>query len=301
MTPRTILDEIAEKTRLRVARSKEAVPLERVRERAKIGIRDQGSGNRDSCPDYDITSGLYPGSSNPDPQSPGPSLQSLLFEKALTAPGLSFICEVKKASPSKGVIAEDFPYLRIAREYEAAGAAAISVLTEPDYFLGSDQYLREIAAEVKIPVLRKDFVVDEYQIYEAKVFGAQAVLLICALLNGETLASYIAIARDLGLSALVEIHSEAEAEQALAAGARIIGINNRDLKTFGVDLGLSARLRKLIPAGIVTVAESGVKSPDDVRALKDTGIDTVLIGESLMRAPDKKQFLAELRAAYDKN
>jgi indole-3-glycerol phosphate synthase len=273
MITHTILDEIAEKTRLRVARSKAAVPLERVREQAKSPRQLVG----------------------------GPSPQSLLFEKALAAPGLSFICEVKKASPSKGVIAEDFPYLQIAREYEAAGAAAISVLTEPDYFLGSDQYLREIAASAKIPVLRKDFVVDEYQIYEAKVLGAQAVLLICALLNGETLASYIATAGELGLSALVEIHSEAEMEQALAAGARIIGINNRDLKTFSVDLGLSARLRKLIPAGVLTVAESGVKSPDNVIALKDTGIDAVLIGESIMRTPDKKQFLAELKAAYDED
>jgi indole-3-glycerol phosphate synthase len=270
MITRTILDEIAEKTRLRVARTKAAVPLELVREQAQSPRQHVG----------------------------GPNPKSLLFEEALTAPGLSFICEVKKASPSKGVIAEDFPYLQIAREYEAAGASAISVLTEPDYFMGSDQYLREIAAEVKIPVLRKDFVVDEYQIYEAKVLGAQAVLLICALLNGETMASYVKIAGELGLQALVEIHNGAEAEQALAAGARIIGINNRDLKTFSVDLGLSARLRKLIPAGIVTVAESGVKSPDDVRALKDSGIDAVLIGESLMRAPDKKQFLAELRNAY---
>jgi len=304
MTTRTILDEIAEKTRLRVARAKSAVPLERLLEAIK-GIRDPGIGNRD-CSDYDIASRLYPDSSNSDPQSPrqlvgGPSPQSLLFEKALAAPGLSFICEVKKASPSKGVIAEDFPYMRIAREYEAAGAAAISVLTEPDYFLGSDQYLREIAADVKIPVLRKDFVVDEYQIYEAKVLGAEAVLLICALLDKETLASYIKTAGELGLSALVEIHGEAEAAEALAAGAGIIGINNRDLNTFGVDLGLSARLRKLIPADILTVAESGVKSPDDVRALKDTGIDAVLIGESLMRAADKKQFLAELKAAYNED
>jgi indole-3-glycerol phosphate synthase len=271
MTTRTILDEIAEKTRLRVARSKEAVPRERV---------------------IEAINAKKPHASAP------PRLCEMKFERAIAAPGLSFICEVKKASPSKGVIAEDFPYLRIAEEYEEAGAAAISVLTEPAYFLGSDQYLREIAASVKIPVLRKDFVVDDYQIYEAKVLGAEAVLLICALLHGETLASHIKTAGELGLSALVEIHSEAEAEAALAAGARIIGINNRDLKTFSVDLGLSAHLVKLIPAGVLTVAESGVKSPDDVKALKDTGIDAVLIGESLMRAPDKKQSLAELKAAY---
>jgi len=284
MITRTILDEIAEKTRLRVARSKEAVPLERIIEIISEEPLTGAQGHRGKR-----TNTLSP--------SVPLCLCARQFEKALSAPGLSFICEVKKASPSKGVIAEDFPYLQIACEYEAAGAAAISVLTEPDYFMGSDRYLQEIAARVKIPVLRKDFIVDEYQIYEAKVLGAQAVLLICALLHGETLASYITTAGELGLSALVEIHSEAEAEQALAAGARIIGINNRDLKTFGVDLGLSARLRKLIPSGIVTVAESGVKSPDDVRALKGTGIDAVLIGESLMRAPDKRKFLSELRDA----
>jgi len=278
MTTRTILDEIAEKTRLRVARAKAAVPLERLL--AVINSEEPRTEAR--------------GRPRTGAQGRGGKTE---FEQALAAPGLSFICEVKKASPSKGVIAEDFPYLQIADEYEAAGAAAISVLTEPDYFLGSDEYLREIAARVKIPVLRKDFIVDEYQIYEAKVLGAHAVLLICAILDMAALKRHIATAGELGLAALVEIHGEAEAEAALAAGARIIGINNRDLKTFGVDLGLSARLRKLIPAGVLTVAESGVKSPDDVRALKDTGIDAVLIGESLMRAPDKKQFLAELRNA----
>ena len=274
----SILDEIAEKTRLRVAKAK-----------GEIGNREQGLGTRDCCPTFPQSPVPY--AATPHPQSP-------IFEQALSAPGLSFICEVKKASPSKGIIVDDFPYLQIAQEYEEAGAAAISVLTEPEYFLGSDLYLWEIAEKVQIPVLRKDFVVDPYQIYEAKFLGAGAVLLICALLDGETLAQYIAIAEELGISALVEIHSEAEAEQALTAGARIIGINNRDLKTFTVDLGLTARLRKRIPAGIITVAESGIKSPDDVRALKDAGIDAVLIGESLMRAADKKRFLAELKAAY---
>jgi indole-3-glycerol phosphate synthase len=264
----TILQEIAEKTRVRVAKAKESASFEQVCKQA-LAL----------------------------PVSP-----ALPFEQALKAPRLqgkaqlSCICEVKKASPSKGIIADKFPYLQIAREYEAAGASAISVLTEPDYFLGSDQYLREIAATVHIPVLRKDFIIDPYQIYEAKILGAQAVLLICALLDMEALAGYIKIAGELGLSALVEIHNEAEAEQALAAGAKIIGINNRDLKTFTVDTGMSARLKKLIPANIITVAESGIKSPDDVRALKGSGIDAVLVGESLMRAMDKKQFLAALRA-----
>jgi indole-3-glycerol phosphate synthase len=294
----SILETIAEKTRLRVAQAKESMTTEQLREQALknkgVGSGEWGVGIDVSKhselpirPDYE----QQPYSLLPTPHSP-------IFEQALSAPGLSFICEVKKASPSKGVIAGDFPYLRIAQEYEAAGAAAISVLTEPEHFLGDPRYLQEIAAEVTIPVLRKDFVIDAYQLYEAKIWGAQAVLLICALLDTDTLAGYIKIAGELGISALVEIHDEAEAEQALAAGARIIGINNRDLNTFNVDLGVTARLKKLIPAGVITVTESGIKSPDDIRALKDTGIDAVLIGESLMRAPDKKQFLTELRNAY---
>jgi len=272
----SILFEIAEKTRLRVAQAKEVLSMELIREdvltKAQRHKEHEGISNVLS-----------------------PCLREMNFEQNLKAPGLSFICEVKKASPSKGVIANDFPYLEIAREYEAAGAAAISVLTEPEYFLGDPRYLREIAADVKIPVLRKDFVIDPYQLYEAKLWGAQAALLICALLDTDTLAQYIKIAAELRLAALVEIHDEAEAEQALAAGARIIGINNRDLKNFNVDLGVTARLRKLIPAGVITVAESGIKSPDDIHALKGSGIDAVLIGESLMRAQDKRRFLAELR------
>jgi len=218
----------------------------------------------------------------------------LPFERAISAPGLSFICEVKKASPSKGVIAENFPWLEIAKDYEEGGASAISVLTEPDFFLGSDRYLREISAAVKIPTLRKDFIIDPYQIYEAKLLGAKAALLICALLEPETLSSFIKIADELALDCLVEIHSEAEAKEALSAGARIIGINNRDLTTFNVDTGLASRLCKQIPSGILTVAESGIKSVDDVRGLKETGVDAVLIGESLMRADDRKSFLREL-------
>jgi indole-3-glycerol phosphate synthase len=220
------------------------------------------------------------------------------FEQALRQPGLSFICEVKKASPSKGVIAADFPYLEIAQEYEAAGAAAVSVLTEPYYFMGDNKYLQEISQAIQIPTLRKDFIIDPYQIYEAKTLGAGAVLLICSLLDAQTLAEYIGIAAELDVDSLVEIHDEAEAEMALRAGARIIGINNRDLKTFKVDFSLGARLREKIPGGILTVAESGVNCPTDVRQLYDAHFDAVLIGESLMRAADKKQFLAELKAAY---
>jgi len=264
----SILDEIAGKTRLRVAKAKDAAPFGQVQRKALALADKEGA---DTFP----------------------------FERALAAPGLSFICEVKKASPSKGIIAADFPYLQIALEYEAAGAAAISVLTEPDYFLGSDQYLREIAAAVSRPALRKDFIIDPYQIYEAKLLGAKAVLLICALLDGQTLAEYIRIACELNLSSLVEIHDEPEAEQAVRSGARIIGINNRDLKTFKVDFGVTARLRSLIPDGILTVAESGIKSPGDVRVISGLGIDAALVGESLMRAKDKRKFLAELKGSRE--
>ena len=217
------------------------------------------------------------------------------FEKALGAPGISFICEVKKASPSKGLIAAEFPYLAIAREYEAAGAAAISCLTEPDFFLGSDEYLREIAAAVKIPVLRKDFTVDPYMIYEAKVLGASAVLLICAILSDEELLEYGKIARALGLSALVEAHDEREVERALRVEHGIVGVNNRDLKTFTVDCGNSVRLRKMVPDDRLFVSESGIRTAEDIAVLRQNGTDAVLIGETLMRSPDKAAALRELR------
>jgi indole-3-glycerol phosphate synthase len=259
--PPGILEKIASSTLLRVAKAKENLSLEQAKMQA---LAETGCS------------------------------ENFPFERALSSPGLSFICEVKKASPSKGVIAEDFPYLKIAKEYEEGGAAAISVLTEPEFFLGSDRYLREIASAAHIPVLRKDFIIDEYQLYEAKLWGAKAVLLICALLEQEILSSYIKIAKELALDCLVEIHNETEAQEALAAGARIIGINNRDLITFNVDTGLTSRLRKLIPAEILTVAESGIKSADDVRKIRDTGVNAVLIGESLMRCGDRKKFLREL-------
>jgi indole-3-glycerol phosphate synthase len=217
------------------------------------------------------------------------------FERALSAPGVSFICEVKRASPSRGVIAEDFPYLQIAREYEAAGAAAISVLTEPDFFAGDPAYLREIAESVKIPVLRKDFIVDDYQLYEAKVWGASAVLLICALLGEKTLAAYLKLCGALGLSALTEAHTADEVSAAVNAGARVIGVNNRDLKTFTVDLNVSRRLRPLVPPSVLFVSESGIRTSGDVRALTEIGADAVLIGESLMRAGDKAAYLRMLR------
>ena len=214
------------------------------------------------------------------------------FEKALAQPGMSFICEIKKASPSKGIIARDFPYLEIAREYEKAGASAISCLTEPDFFMGSDEYLREIAAAVKIPVLRKDFTVDPYMIYEAKVLGASAVLLICAILTDEELIESGALARSLGLSALVEAHDEREVERALRVDKAVIGVNNRDLRNFTVDCRNSVRLRKMVPGDRLFVSESGIQTPTDIEILRENGVDAVLIGETLMRSPDKA---AELR------
>ncbi|WP_407313581.1 indole-3-glycerol phosphate synthase TrpC [Desulfosporosinus sp. SB140] len=217
------------------------------------------------------------------------------FEKALRAEGLSFICEIKRASPSKGIIAQDFPYLQIAQEYEAAGVSAISVLTEPYWFLGLDRYLTEISKEVNLPLLRKDFVIDSYQIYEAKVIGASAILLICALLKTDVLREYLKIAHGLGLSVLVEAHTEEEVRSALAAGARVIGVNNRNLRTFEVDITTSIRLRGSVPENILFVSESGIKSPDDVAMLKANKTDAVLIGENLMRSTNKKEQLAVLR------
>ena len=258
----TILAQLADHARLRVAEAKGKMPLETLRSRA-----------------VSLPKGDFP------------------FEKALRQDGISFICECKMASPSKGLIAPDFPYLEIAREYEAAGADAISVLTEPKWFLGADEYLREIAGAVKLPCLRKDFTVDEYMLYEAKVLGASAVLLICSILPEETIRAYLSICDGLGLSALVEAHDEAEVDSAIRAGARIIGVNNRNLKDFSVDTHNSARLRRRIPEDILFVSESGVQSAEDVATLRAIGADAALIGETLMRAADKKAKLAELRGS----
>jgi len=216
------------------------------------------------------------------------------FEKALKTDGLSFICEVKKASPSKGVIAADFPYLEIAKEYEVAGAAAISCLTEQKWFMGSDAYLKQIAKAVSVPVLRKDFTVCEYQIYEAALLGASAVLLICALLDTDTIKQYIQVCDSLGLSALVEAHNEAEVRAAMAAGARVIGVNNRNLHDFSVDVHNSSKYRKMLPPEITFVSESGIESHCDIEVLLQNKTDAVLIGETLMRAADKKAMLREL-------
>jgi indole-3-glycerol phosphate synthase len=261
-----ILQEITERTKKRIEAQKNIVPLDTLAEEA-------GS--------HPVTEG-FP------------------FEKALRkkeSDDIAFICEVKRASPSKGIITQDFPYLKIAKDYEAAGAAAISVLTEPFYFKGSDQFLREIANTVSVPLLRKDFTVDSYMIYEAKLLGASAVLLICSILEQKTLGEYINIAHSLGLSALVEVHTEAEVSMALAAGARIIGINNRNLKTFDVDIHLSLQLKKMIPQNIITVSESGIQTAEDVERLRKKGIDAVLIGETLMRSSDKKAALEKIRGS----
>lgn len=258
-----ILDQLAEYSRLRVAEDKKKISLEEMK---NIAI-----------------------------QTKNEKLYDFAFEKAFKKDGLSFICECKKASPSKGLIEPDFRYLEIAREYEAAGADCISVLTEPKWFLGSDEYLKEIAKTVSIPCIRKDFTVDEYQIYQAKTLGAAAVLLICSILSEVQLGEYIKICDSLGISALVEIHNEKEAGMAVRAGARIIGVNNRNLKDFTVDTANSRKLRDLIPDDIIFVSESGVKSTDDIRAICEIGVDAVLIGETLMRADDKKAKLDELR------
>lgn len=257
----TILDEIAGRARERTEEKKRRLPLAELKARAGEWHTDTG----------------FP------------------FEKALAPKGMRFICEVKKASPSKGVMAEQFPYLEIAAEYERAGADAISVLTEPFYFQGSEEYLAAIRRQVGIPILRKDFTVDEYMLYEAKAIGADAVLLICAILSPMQLSEYRAAAEELGMSALVEAHDEAEVEKALAAGAKILGVNNRNLKDFTVDISNSVRLRKMVPEGVLFVSESGMKTRQDIARLEAEGVDAVLIGETLMRSRDKRAMLEQLR------
>jgi len=216
------------------------------------------------------------------------------FERALKKEGMSFICEIKKASPSKGIIAEDFPYMDIAKEYEQAGASAISILTETDYFLGNDKYVEKVSRVVDIPIIRKDFTIDEYMIYQAKTMGASAVLLICALLDTETIKKYINICDRLGISALVEAHDSQEIRSALQAGARIVGVNNRNLKNFTVDINNSTSLRKLVPSDVIFVAESGIKTPQDITVLKQADVNAVLIGETFMRSRNKREMLVTL-------
>lgn len=256
----TILDQLAAYARERTKQAKEIMPLPELKERALA-----------------LPKGNF------------------AFEKSLQKQGISFICECKKASPSKGLIAPEFPYVQIAKEYQEAGADCISVLTEPKWFLGRDEYLKEIADAVTIPCLRKDFTVDAYMIYEAKLLGAQAVLLICSILDTDTIRECIEICDTLGISALVEAHDEREVKVAVSAGARIIGVNNRNLKDFTVDIENSCRLRKLVPKEILFVSESGMKTRQDIMRLEENGTDAVLIGESLMRCADKRAMLQELK------
>ena len=256
---KNILEEIAARTRERIAKEKSCISVSELENRIQEVNKNAG--------------------------------QKITFLQALQKDGMSYICEVKKASPSKGLIALDFPYLAIAKEYEQAGASAISCLTEPFYFQGADQYLREIAAAVQIPVLRKDFTVDEYMIYQAKSLGASAVLLICAILDDGELRAYRQLAKELGLDALVEAHDEYEVDRALNLGAEIVGVNNRDLRTFQVDTNNSIRLRKMAPDNVVFVSESGIRTSEDIRLLYENKVDAVLIGETLMRSPDKKAAL----------
>ncbi|MDR3355711.1 MAG: indole-3-glycerol phosphate synthase TrpC [Spirochaetaceae bacterium] len=230
----------------------------------------------------------------PLPDAIGKPCPNGRFEEAIAGPGISFICELKRASPLKGLMAHDFPYLKIAKEYEDAGAAAISVITEPDFFMGRDDYLREIAEKVNLPVLRKDFVIDAYQIYESKLLGASAVLLLCALLDKKTLSPFIKLAHGLGMAAIVGARNERELDTVLEAGAHIVGVNHRDPVTLVVDIGLSLRLRPLVPGDLFFVAESGIKTADDVKSLADCGVDAVLISEVLMRGPDKKSCMDRL-------
>lgn len=261
----TILDQLADYANVRVKKDKETVSLDALKRICAEGAV--------------------------------PRRKPFSFEAALKRPGLSFICEVKKASPSKGVISAEFPYLAIAKEYESAGADAISCLTEPKWFLGSDQIFSEIRAAVQTPMLRKDFTVDEYQIYQAKAMGADAVLLICTILEAEAIRRYLGLCDELGLSALVEAHDEMELNMAVAAGARIIGVNNRNLKDFSVDTGNSRRLRERAPDGVLFVSESGIQTAADVQSLRESGVDAVLIGEALMREQDKKAMLDRFRGA----
>lgn len=272
-----ILDTLAKASRKRMEQDKNKLSLDELKSMIYINGQVKDFNNKDAF-----------------------AFELVLKKKGISGEDISFICEVKKASPSKGVITDDFPYQTIASEYERAGADAISVLTEPEYFQGSDRYLSEISSLVNTPVLRKDFTIDEYQIYQAKMLGADAVLLICTLLDTATIKHYLKICDELGLSALVEAHTEDEVKSALQAGARIIGVNNRNLQTFEVDIKNSIRLRSYVPRDIIFVAESGIKTPEDIGALREAGVNAVLIGETLMRSKNKREMLDQLKGKQTK-
>jgi len=286
--PEDILVKIADRTRGRLDEKKKTLPLTEIRRQAeeRMKAEDEATLSKDV---------VLPENTGKQAASNG---KKKSFYEALKNPSsspLAYICEVKKASPSKGVIAEGFPYLSIAKEYEAAGADAISCLTEPYFFLGSDEYLKEISRAVSIPVLRKDFTVDEYMVYEAKAYGAKALLLICSILDDGALKAYYDLARELSLDALVEAHDEREIERALKIGARIIGVNNRNLRNFSVDSTNALGLRKNVPEDVLFVSESGMKSREDILAQEKAGVNAVLIGETLMRSPEKRRTLEELK------
>ena len=272
-----ILKTITERTRERIREQEKVIPPAEMRRMAEAVLREEQAGAAANSSGDRLEKDYMPA-----------------FERALRQPGMSFICEVKKASPSKGIIAEEFPYMEIAKDYEAAGASAISCLTEPYWFLGSDVYLEEIAETVSVPVLRKDFTCSEYMIWQAKALGASAVLLICSVLDDGELRAYHRLTEELHMSALVEAHDAGEIEQAKQAGARIIGVNNRNLKDFSVDISHSARLRRLAGEDTVFVSESGIRGPEDMKALYGNGTDAVLIGEMLMRSPDRQAALKTL-------
>ena len=272
-----ILKTITERTRERIREQEKLIPPAEMRRMAEAVLREEQGGAAANSSGDRLEKDYMPA-----------------FERALRQPGMSFICEVKKASPSKGIIAEDFPYVDIAKDYEAAGASAISCLTEPYWFLGSDVYLEEIAETVSVPVLRKDFTCSEYMIWQAKALGASAVLLICSVLDDVELREYHRLTEELHMSALVEAHDAGEIERAKQAGARIIGVNNRNLKDFSVDIGHSARLRRLAGEDTVFVSESGIRGPEDMKALCENGTDAVLIGEMLMRSSDRQAALKTL-------
>ena len=274
-----ILDTLAAAAKTRVAKLEKQKSLAAVREEAEQIYKRETSSHNSLNAEADAAK----------------IKKAKSFLANLQRPGLNFICECKKASPSKGLIAPEFPYLQIAKAYEAGGAAAISVLTEPEYFLGSDAYLKEIAAQISLPVLRKDFTVSPYQIYEAKLLGAGAVLLICGILSPVQLKEFRLAAESVGLDALVETHDAEEMEMALNSGAKIIGINNRNLKDFSVDMGTCLKLREAIPEDKICIAESGIRNTEDIRSLKAAHFNGVLIGETLMRSGNPEQMLRELR------
>ncbi len=256
-----ILTEIAEKVRAKVEEQKRRLPLSQLKSLAGSAPEQRG------------------------------------LAAALSRPGINIIAEIKRASPSAGLLSEHFEPAAIARMYAGGGAAAISVLTEQDYFLGSLDHLLEARRAVDLPALRKDFILDDYQIYESRAGGADAILLIVALLDRHKLAHLIELAGELGLEALVEVHTASELETALQAGAQIVGVNNRDLRDFKVSLNVSLELARLMPENIIKVSESGIKSLRDIVRLRRAGFDGFLIGEQLMRASDPRQALRALLAA----